>query len=130
MDFQTTLAIDASPSDVLFYVTSNDGARTTYPWRATIDDEVVYVMGGVRLDEILPAFEPGVISDGLIWYVRRGADDTDPADHLAGAILRGVRVRGTAPTPELLADDEAVPIENLTDEDETDWLESDAPEGF
>ena len=108
--FSTAITADLSVSDELVNVTSSDGARTTYPWRAVIDDEVIYVTGGVV--------------EGLVWSIRRGADDTDPAEHLTGAILTGVRV-GQFTTDEPLVEDDVTPATVLTTEDETDWLRSD-----
>ena len=108
--FSSALTVDCTESDEIIHVASADGARTTYPWRAVIEDEVIYVTGGVV--------------EGLDWTVQRGADDTDKALHLAGAIVTAVRVRG-AKTPEPLADD--VTAEPLLDETETDWLYDDEP---
>lgn len=128
-EFSTTLTADASPADEIFYVASNEGARTTYPWRATIDNEVVYVTRGVVAGEVLPVVEAGIVSDGLIWSVRRGADDTDAADHVAGTVLRGVRLRGAVQVAESLTEDDSSPVAALTDDSETDFLTSDAVEG-
>lgn len=71
-DFSTTLTADLTTSDEVIHVADNTGARTTYPWRLVVDDEVMYVFDGV--------------AEGLDWGVHRGADDTDPAEHLAGAL--------------------------------------------
>jgi hypothetical protein len=109
-DFSTTVTVDVSVSDEFINVMSNDGARTTYPWRAVIDDEVVYVQNGVQ--------------EGLLWYVRRGADDTDPAWHPAGSILEAVRV-GEFTIDEPLIEDGSSPAAVLTTEDGADWLRSD-----
>lgn len=73
MAFSTTLTADLGAADLIVSVASNSGARITYPWRATIGDEVVYVTGGVE--------------EGLDWSVLRGAEDTDPAGHLTGSTL-------------------------------------------
>jgi hypothetical protein len=108
--FTTVLTADASTSDEIIHVADNDGARTTYPWRAVVEDEVMYVFAGV--------------AEGLDWNVHRGADDTDPAEHPAGAILTGVRV-GQFLTDEPLVTDDIIPAEVLTTEDETDWIRSD-----
>jgi hypothetical protein len=109
-DFSTTITVDISVSDEFINVLSNDGARTTYPWRAVIDSEVIYVQAGV--------------ANGLLWYVRRGADDTDKASHPAGSILEAVPV-GQFTTDEPLIEDGSSPPAVLTTEDETDWLRSD-----
>lgn len=109
-EFTTRLAVDLTASDEVVVVESNEGARTTYEWRAVIDDEVVYVFSGV--------------AEGLVWGIHRGADDTDPAEHPAGSFLTGVRVGQIESDEPLLADD-LVPTEVLTTEDETDWLRSD-----
>lgn len=108
--FTTTLTADLTASDEIVHVASNDGARTTYPWRAVIEDEVVYVFSGV--------------AEGLDWGIHRGADDTDPAEHLAGAILTGIRV-GQFTTDDPLVEDDATPATVLTNDDETDILTSD-----
>ena len=110
MAFSTTLTDPLTVADEYVTVGANEGARTTYPWRAVIDDEVVYVKGGV--------------AEGLVWYIGRGADDTDPAEHPAGSILEAVRV-GEFTTDEPLVADDITPAEVLTTEDETDWLRSD-----
>ena len=108
--FQTVLTADMSVSDELVNVASNDGARTTYEWRAVVDDEVMYVFSGV--------------AEGLVWGVHRGKDDTDPAEHLAGAVLTGVRV-GQFTTDDVLVEDDVTPTAPLLDDDETDLLRSD-----
>lgn len=108
--FATTLTADCSESDEIIYVADNAGARTTYPWRAVVETEVMYVRAGV--------------AEGLEWLVSRGADDTDPARHLAGAILTGVRV-GQAEVIEPLVADDVTPTVILTDEAEADILTSD-----
>ena len=115
MAFTTTLTDPLTVADEYVTVGTNEGARTTYPWRAVIDDEVVYVKGGV--------------AEGLIWYIGRGADDTDPAEHLAGVTLTAVRVRGTVPVSETLTEDDSSPVADLTDEGGVDWLTSDVVEG-
>ena len=109
-DFSTAVSMDVSVSDEYITVLSNDGARTTYPWRAVIDTEVVYVLAGV--------------AEGLIWYVTRGADDTDKASHPAGSILEAVPIGQFAITEPLIQDGSSPPTV-LTTEDGTDWLRSD-----
>lgn len=108
--FQTILTADLSVSDELVSVASNDGARTTYEWRAVIDDEVVYVFSGV--------------AEGLVWGIHRGKDDTDPADHLTGAVLTATRV-GQYTVDDVLVEDDVSPTAALTDEAGTDLLRSD-----
>jgi hypothetical protein len=108
--FVTTLSADCSVSDEIINVIDNAGARTTYPWRAVIENEVLYIRSGVV--------------EGLAWTVSRGADDTDPAFHPAGAILTGVAV-GQAATSEPLVEDDVTPADVLTDDTETDVLTSD-----
>ena len=113
--FTTVLTADLSASDEIAHVASNDGARTTYEWRATIEDEVVYVFSGV--------------AEGLDWGIRRGRDDTDPVAHFAGVTLTAVRVRGSVPVSETLTEDGSSPVADLTDEGGIDWLTSDVVEG-
>jgi hypothetical protein len=72
-DFETTLTADLTTSDEVIAVADNTGARSTYPWRLLIEDELVYVIRGV--------------AEGLVWDVLRAADDTDAAEHLAGTIV-------------------------------------------
>ena len=113
--FTTVLTADLSASDEIVHVASNDGARTTYEWRATIEDEVVYVFSGV--------------AEGLDWGIRRGRDDTDPVAHFAGVTLTAVRVRGSVPVSETLTEDGSSPFAVLSDEGVIDWLTSDVVEG-
>jgi len=108
--FVTILSADVSESDEIISVVDNTGARTTYPWRAVIESEVIYVRSGV--------------AEGLVWIVGRGADDTDPAFHAVGTILMGVAV-GQAATSEPLVEDGMIPAGILTDDDQGDILTSD-----
>jgi hypothetical protein len=121
-DFTTVLAADCLEPDQIIYVADNTDARTTYPWRLVVEDEVMYVVGGVLAGEVLAI--NGTVSDGLSWSVRRGADDTDPAIHLAGTTVTGMRV-GQYTTDEPLVEDDLTPTSVLTTEDESDWLRSD-----
>jgi hypothetical protein len=77
MAFSTTLTADVGAADLTISVADNTDARTTYPWRAQIDDEVFLVTGGVE--------------EGLDWTVTRGAEDTDPVAHLSGAAVDELR---------------------------------------
>ena len=122
--FTTVLTADVTETDQLIHVADNSQARTTYPWRLVCEDEVMYVMVGGAIGEMLSVHDNEQVSDGLTWRVRRGADDTDPAIHLAGTTVTGVRV-GQFTTDEPLVEDDVTPATVLTTEDETDWLRSD-----
>jgi hypothetical protein len=77
MVFSTTLTADVGAADLTISVADNTDARTTYPWRVQIDDEVFLITGGVE--------------EGLDWTVTRGAEDTDPVEHLTAAVVAIVR---------------------------------------
>lgn len=109
-DFLTFLTADCTESDEVIHVASNEGARTTYPWRIVIEAEALYVFGGV--------------AEGLDWEVHRAADDTDAALHLAGVIVEGKR-RGEFETDEPMMEDGVTPAVPLDTEDLTDWLRTD-----
>jgi|SRR6185295_4080153 len=108
--FSTVLTADCLEPDEVIYVATNSGARTTYPWRLVVENEVMYVQSGV--------------AEGLAWTVHRGADDTDPAIHLAGTIVTGIAV-GQAATSEALVEDGVTPADVLIDDAQTDVLTSD-----
>lgn len=118
-EFTAYLTADVFQPDEVIHVSTNLGARSTYPWRLVVGDEVMYVTGGVVAGE-----ESGIVWDGLTWTVGRGADDTDPTVHLAGTLVEGTPV-GQFTTDEPMIEDGSSPAVALTGEDGTDWLRTD-----